>query len=161
MNIKIIKIILSWVAVIASVFMICNFSMEDSTESTETSSGLIKDVLEVVMPEEEITPEVIKKYQLPVRKIAHFGIYMLLGFCLGNAFVNTTPLKLYFNLGISLISLFAFSVFDEMIIQSATKGRGPAFTDCLIDTAGGFLGILTFCLILFIKIRILSKKNPS
>ncbi len=157
---KILIISLSWLAVLATIIMIFNFSTENAKESSATSEGVIKDILEVVMPEEEITPTVIRKFQIPIRKIAHFGIYMLLGFCLSNAFKKTLPLKDILVLGISFFSLFLFSAFDEMVIQGLSEGRAPEFTDCLIDSAGGFLGILIFYLIWYLN-ALIKRKNPS
>ena len=157
---KIIMISLSWLAVLATIIMILNFSFENAEESSDTSEGVIKDILEVVMPEEEITPTVIRKFQIPIRKIAHFGIYMLLGFCLSNAFKYSISIKQIFIYVIAFGSLFSFSIIDEMIIQSLSDGRAPQFLDCLIDSSGGILGIIIYMLISHITNKIL-KKNPS
>ena len=157
---KIIMISLSWLAVLATIIMILNFSFENAEESSDTSEGVIKDILEVVMPEEEITPTVIRKFQIPIRKIAHFGIYMLLGFCLANAFKYTVSLKQVYIYAIAFSSLFLFSIIDEMIIQALSDGRAPQFTDCLIDSSGGLLGILIYILIYHLTNKI-TKKNPS
>ena len=160
MNRKILIISLSWIAVIATIIMILNFSAENAKESSATSEGIIKDILEVVMPEEEITPQIIRKFQIPIRKIAHFGIYMLLGFCLANAYKNTLPLKRLIVYLISFVSLFLFSILDEMVIQASSDGRGPSFVDSLIDSSGGIVGILFFLFISFVSNKII-KKNPS
>lgn len=135
--------------VISSMLMIFNFSEENAEASTETSAGVIKDVLDVFIPEEEITDEVIKKFQFPFRKAAHFGIFMLLGFCFANAYRNTIRIKLLCSYLFSLGSVIAYASFDE-IHQSFTVGRGPSFKDVLIDSSGGLIGICLFAIMIFL-----------
>ena len=43
--------------------------------------------------------------------------------------------------------LFRSATVDELL-QFASPGRAPAFTDVLLDTAGGVCGWLTFVLLL-------------
>ena len=81
-------IILSWLCVMATMTMIFLFSSQNAEKSTETSTGFVEDVLQTVLPKDEVTPELVQRTQMviPFRKIAHFGIFMLLGFSLINAF---------------------------------------------------------------------------
>ncbi len=154
---KIILIIASWAMVLASMLMIFNFSEEDAEASTETSGGVIKDVLDVFMPEEEITDEVVKKFQFPVRKAAHFGVFMLLGFCMANAFRNTINFKIIYIYLISFASVVLYASLDEFH-QSFTADRGPSFKDVLIDSSGGLVGICLFALMIFLFNKYLIKK---
>lgn len=154
---KLFIIICSWLMVLCTMLMIFNFSEEDSTESSKTSSHIIEDVLGVFMPEEEITEEVIDKYQFSFRKTAHFGIFMLLGFCLANAFKNTISLKLVFTYLISFASVALYATFDE-IHQGLSDGRAPSFIDALIDASGGLAGIGLFALMIFVFNTKLLKK---
>ncbi len=138
--------------------MIFFFSAEDAEKSTQTSSGVIEDVLDIVLPKDEITPEVVKKYQFPFRKIAHFGIYMLLGFSLANAFLSTIQRKKYISLASSLATGIVYAILDEWH-QSFSAGRGPSVRDVLIDSAGALVGILIFILFIYIFNRIKAKKQ--
>ncbi|MBQ7412455.1 MAG: hypothetical protein IJW10_06110, partial [Clostridia bacterium] len=58
----------SWLCVVLTMVMIFCFSAQNAEKSTETSSSVVENVLDIVMPKEEITPEVVKKYQFPLRK---------------------------------------------------------------------------------------------
>ena len=111
---KIFIIALSWILVLATMVMITNFSKEDAIESSETSQGVVKDVLDIVLPEEEITPQKINEYQPTIRTLAHFGIFMLLGFCLANAFRATLKINILFSYACSMIASILYAVFDEL-----------------------------------------------
>ena len=136
-------LIISWVCVALTMLMIFCFSAEDAEKSTQTSSSVVENVLDIVLPKEEITPEVVKKYQFPFRKAAHFGIYMLLGFCLVNAFEITLNKKWYISYPASVVVSFLYALSDEWH-QSFTAGRGPSIKDTFIDLSGAFLGALIY-----------------
>lgn len=136
-------VIFSWLLVLASMLMIYNFSAESAEKSTTTSGGVVVQILDIFMDKEEITPPVIKKYQFPIRKAAHFGIYMLLGFCMLSAFEKTFKIKIWLNIVFSLISCVLYAISDE-IHQNFSAGRGPSPKDVLIDSAGALCGILIF-----------------
>lgn len=153
-------IIFSWLLVLSSMLMIYNFSEEDAKESTATSEGVIVQILDIFMEKEEITPPVIRKFQIPIRKIAHFGIYMLLGFCMLSAFEKTFKIKIYFNILFSEIVCALYALSDE-IHQNFTAGRGPSAKDVLIDSSGAICGIIIFWLLLFIikKFNLTAKRS--
>ena len=146
-------IIFSWLLVLASMLMIYNFSAENAEKSTTTSGGVVVQILDIFMEKEEITPPVIKKYQFPIRKAAHFGIYMLLGFCMLSAFEKTFKIKIWLNIVFSMISSVLYAISDE-IHQNFSAGRGPSPKDVLIDSAGALCGILFFWALLAILHKI-------
>ena len=98
MRIKTLKIIVSWLMVIATMLIIYSFSGETAQESTETSGGIIEAILKLFLPNEKVTVDLIAKLQHPIRKLAHFSIFALLGFTLANAFKITFKIKLIFNI---------------------------------------------------------------
>ena len=148
---------LSWICVVLTMAMIFFFSSEDSKKSTQTSTDVIEDVLDIVLPKDEITPTVVEKFQFPFRKIAHFGIFMLLGFCLSNAFNVTIKNKWYISYPCALVSGILYAISDEWH-QNFSLGRGPSFKDVLIDSAGVAVGIGCFVLFLFVLNHLKNKK---
>lgn len=142
MNKKII-IALSWLCVLITMIMIFCFSAEDSKKSGETSKNVVEKVLETVMDKEKITPAVVQKYEFPIRKVAHFGIYMLLGFCLSNAYRVTLSKYNYLPYILAFPSAIIYAVSDE-IHQNFIAGRVPSFKDVLIDSSGALIGILIY-----------------
>ncbi|MBE6673737.1 MAG: VanZ family protein [Ruminococcaceae bacterium] len=159
---KTVSIIISWFLVALTMIIIFNFSAETATESTETSKGVVVQVLDIFMEKEEITPPVIAEYHLPIRKLAHFGIYMLLGFCMLNAFEKSFRIKLWQNSVYAVIMCSLYATTDELH-QNFAEGRGPQITDVLIDSAGALLGSLIFVALLLLYQKIifvkLSKRN--
>lgn len=152
-----IVIISSWILVLITMVMIFNFSSESSAESSKTSADVVEQVLGIFMEKEEITPPVVKKYQFPIRKAAHFGIYMLLGFCLMNAFDKSFRIKYYLNILISIVSSILYAISDELH-QSLSLDRSPHITDVLIDSAGAFFGVLLFAGLFLLYKMILIRK---
>ena len=136
--------------------MIFCFSAQNAEKSTKTSSSVVENVLDIVMPKEEITPEVVKKYQFPFRKAAHFGIYMLLGFALANAFKYTLKKKWYISYIASALVSILYAISDEWH-QGFSEGRGPSPKDVLIDSSGAILGILLFVAFTYIYFYIIKK----
>lgn len=134
---------LSWVCVFICMIMIFNFSSEDGETSSSTSQSVVENILGIVMDKEDITPEVVKKYQFPVRKAAHFGIYMLLGFSLACAYRMTFKNKKILPYVISLPTAALYAISDEFH-QKFAAGRSPSTKDVLIDSGGALTGILIY-----------------
>ena len=158
MRIKTLKIIVSWLMVIATMLIIYSFSGETAQESTKTSGGIIEAILKLFLPNENVTVDLIARLQHPIRKLAHFSIFALLGFTLANAFKITFKIKLIFNYLLSLASVIIYASTDELH-QGLIDGRGPSFKDVLIDSFGGLTGILVFALMLFIFNKLITKKD--
>lgn len=136
-------IVLSWALVLLTMLIIFNFSAETSEESSRTSSDVVEQVLGIFMEKEEITPPVVKKYQFPIRKAAHFGIYMLLGFCMLSAFDKTLRIKAILNVLLSVVTCILYAISDE-IHQSFSFDRAPQALDALIDSIGAIVGVFAF-----------------
>ena len=154
---KVTIIVLSWMLVLLTMIVIYNFSSEGSKETMQTSESLIIDVLSIFVAEENITPDLIAESQFAFRKLAHFTLYMLLGFCLSNAFRATIKLKLRYSYAFSLISSVIYAVLDEFH-QSYTN-RTASYKDVLIDSFGALCGILAFAIFYYIFKLFESKKT--
>lgn len=74
-----------------------------------------------------------------IRKLGHFGEYFILGtLALPSAKLclkRTAPLL---AVGYALL----VALLDEFLVQNLSVGRGPSFSDVLIDTAGALSAIL-------------------
>lgn len=154
---KIAIITISWLMVLLTMIMIFNFSSENAVQSTKTSENVVVQVLDIVMDKEDITPPVIKKYQFPIRKAAHFGIYMLLGFCMISAFEKSFKLKLWLNSVLSVLACVIYAISDEFH-QNFSSGRGPQVRDVLIDSAGALVGTLVFLGLFFLYFKVILPK---
>ena len=158
---KIIIIALSWLLVLISMVMIFYFSKEDGQKSTSTSDKIVDAVIETLPNKDHITSQQRTQISFSVRKLAHFGIYMLLGFTLINAVVNSSAIKTYFRVLISLGVSVLYAIYDEFLIQANTSGRAPQWTDVAIDTSGAIIGIFLFIFTIFVYSRIQVKLNQK
>jgi VanZ family protein len=131
--------ILVWMGVIFSV------SNQEADDSTLLSDGFIENTIGNVYKviDNDVTDDnlilIKKKYSHPVRKMAHFTIYLILGLFVFNFF------KLFnFNAVVcSLLLCFLYACSDE-VHQLFVMGRSCEFLDVLIDTTGSFIGIMIY-----------------
>ena len=126
------------------------FSAQDGEESSSIShkvTGFIVEIISKVKTLDINTKlEYIQKLHLIIRKLAHFGIYTVVGFSFMGfmcTFNMRNTHKIITSFGAGLI----YAITDE-IHQSFIPGRGPKTTDVLIDSAGVLTGI--FLIIVFI-----------
>ena len=128
-------------------FIFC-LSNQPAVDSTELSDGFISNTIGNVyklfnrnISSEELN-EIKIKYTHPVRKMAHFTIYMILGI-LVTLLVREYNVSFYKCLIISLLVCLLYSISDE-IHQLFVLGRSGEVIDVLIDTSGSFIGIYIF-----------------
>ena len=117
------------------------FSNQPSKESSNLSDSLILKTVRIIEKfnhKQYSDEEILKKFVKPVRKMAHFTIYLVLGILV------FLMLKEYNIKDTIIVSLLLFIV-----------GRSGNLIDCLIDTLGSITGIL----VLNIKRRYKNEKN--
>lgn len=137
-------------------------SSESATESGERSSSIVAAVIKIFFPEFDslssaTQTELLLNGDHILRKCTHFATYALLGglVCLSSlGFFASLPTHLCRSLLLS--ALYAAS--DE-IHQSFVPGRGPAFTDVLLDSAGALCGILFILLVATLILKKQTKKS--
>lgn len=133
------------ILIITWMFIIFMFSNQPANESSKLSDGFISTtignlykIFDKNVTEEKLT-QIKEKYTTPVRKTAHFSIYLVLG-------ILTTLLIKEYNIENKKQILFAvlicllYATSDE-IHQLFVPGRSGEIKDILIDTAGSSLGV--------------------
>lgn len=127
--------------VIMWMIIIFMFSNQKAVESDKLSNGLILKTVRII---EKIThktysdEEILHKFVRPVRKMAHFTIYLILGILV---YIFIDDLNIKNIILISLMICLIYSISDE-IHQLFIEGRSGKITDVLIDTCGSFIGII-------------------
>ena len=139
------------IAIAVAIFL---FSAQPAAQSDETSMGVLRRMLELLFGES--TDELIRRYNHPLRKIAHFTLYALLGLSLTGVFQHQ---KRVHKLMAAVICSAAFAALDELH-QHFVEGRGPQLTDVLLDTAGAVTGALVMTGVLFLLGRALRRRFP-
>lgn len=133
---KYIKLIL----VIIWMVIIFSFSNQKAASSTKLSDGLILKTVRIIEKLNHKTyndEEILNKFVKPVRKLAHFTIYLILGILV---YIYIDEYELKNIILISLLICLTYSISDE-IHQLFIQGRSGEVLDVLIDTAGSLLGI--------------------
>ena len=132
-------LVLIWMIVIFS------FSNQPAEESTKLSDGFINNtiikVYEIFNGEANIEKqeELISKFSYPIRKMAHFTIYFILGilvFIFLNQYIENKTIIIF-----SLLICFIYACTDEFH-QYFVVGRYCSFFDVLIDSTGSLIAIL-------------------
>lgn len=162
--IKIRKVVISWTLVILWACFIFYMSGMDTTESNTKSKGTLNQIVEKTVettnrmgitdkhPSENRMKEFIDKYNYLFRKFAHASEYFILTILLLVALKNSGVVgkKIFI---FALLICFIYSCTDEYH-QTFVIGRTGQFSDCLVDTLGGFIGSAIYYLIYkLIKIK--------
>ena len=91
-----------------------------------------------------------------IRKVAHFSVYMLLGF-LTMCTCETFKWQRVYKFDFSTMFAFVFACSDELH-QRLVPGRSGEFADVCLDTVGAMLGVLIVLAIALICVQIKKKK---
>lgn len=126
---------IKWLALLGWMLVIFLFSAQTGEQSSE-SSGLIEQLLSLFpfIPHQIFGIDL----QLIIRKGAHFTEYLILYFLTFIVFIDYQTFKK--SLVYAIIFVFLYACTDE-IHQAFVPGRACAFTDVMIDTAGGLLAL--------------------
>ncbi len=155
---KVLKIIL----LILWMMIIFAFSNQKAVDSSNLSSGLIDRTVvkvykvfygDISKEKEEV---IIEKYSYPIRKLAHYSLYFILGilsFLVIVDYKNNKKLILY-----SMFICFLYACTDEFH-QLFIDGRSAEIKDVLIDSFGSLTSIL-LCNFIYLKSKI-KKVNKS
>jgi len=132
-----------WTAASAGcMLVIFLFSMQPAEQSSQVSGSVAQSTVGTVVgwfqPEGQDVPAAFMGIvETVIRKLAHLGIYMTLGFCVVNAVRGIVDRNAYM---ISLIWCSLYAASDE-IHQYYVPGRAGMWQDWLLDTVGALLGI--------------------
>lgn len=139
------------IAVGAAIFL---FSSQTAAQSNEVSKSTLRWILQLLG---KSTDELLRRYNHYLRKLAHFGLYALFGFCLTGTLrhENRVP-KLPAAVGFGAV----FAALDEFH-QHFVEGRGPQVSDVLLDTAGVFTGALVMTPILLFLNRVRMRRATA
>lgn len=151
---KVVKIcfLVLWMALIFS------FSNQIDVDSSKVSDGFIDRTVVKIYKifNENITKEkeseIIEKYTYPIRKLAHYTLYFILGilsFLVVKDYSINKKLIIY-----SLLICFLYACSDEFH-QLFVIGRSASIKDVMIDTFGSLCGIS----ILYVFNKKISKKS--
>lgn len=111
---------------IAIMILIFWFSHQNGEESLKQSNFIL-----------QYLKEFLDIFNLDIRKLAHFTIYLILGSSYFLSFKSLDKKSVI----ISITLTFLYACTDEFH-QGFVPGRGPALKDVFIDTLGGSLGIV-------------------
>ena len=157
-RIILIALILFWMTIIFG------FSSENGEQSQSLSDKITIRVIHLIDSDyDNLSGEKQKEFfdtvSFIVRKTGHFGEYAILGLLVG-ALLSSFEKFRNLRRGKAIIIAIAagicllYAMTDEFH-QGFVDGRSPKVMDVLIDTAGGFSGVVFFVLVwlFFIKIK--------
>lgn len=113
------------------------FSQQNGQESSQTS-GILLEILKKLGLDSAATGQ--SNLGFLVRRAGHFTEYLILGILFLRYYREREPSQKKLLIT-TVLFVFLYAASDEFH-QSFIPGRGPAFTDVLIDTTGGLVGIL-------------------
>ena len=149
-EVMLIKKLIYIVLIIVVLISIYLFSSMNWKDTNSVSKGIIMkgiDIVEVITHKEYDKKVIVNKLNYPIRKCAHFLLFLLSGICiylLLNSF--HIPHKILISIVISII----FAILDETH-QMFSLGRSSSILDILIDSIGSVVGIMVISIKTIIK----------
>ena len=140
--------------IIINCVTIFTFSSQKADESSGTSSRVVDFVIKTAYKNKNLSSEeelhIREKLTTPVRKGAHFSVYLCLGLLtyLFTRTLNNVEGKR--KIGYALAFCFLYACSDELH-QIFVPGRSGEMRDIIIDTCGAFTGIVIATIIIGIK----------
>ena len=134
------------VLIVSLMCVIFYFSAQPADLSNETSDGVIDQLLSVFYPrynnlDEFAQQDIVITLVLPVRALAHFSEFFLLG-ALSFVFLSTfSGILKNHRLLFSFLFGLLYSVSDE-VHQLFVPGRACQFSDICVDAFGVFIAIM-------------------
>lgn len=131
---------LKLILVILWMFVIFMFSHQKADDSSKLSDGLILKtvrIIEKITDKQYSDEEILDKFVKPVRKLAHFTIYLILGVLV---YLYIKEFNVSNKFIISLLICILYAISDE-IHQLFIVGRSGKVLDVCIDSLGSLLGI--------------------
>lgn len=128
------SLLILWLVIIFS------FSSDNGDKSSSLSDNVIKFVVRTFTSIEDDSEEmesIVNKYSFPVRKLAHFTEYFILGVITLNFFVSFGINKRVL-IYTSIFCILAASL-DEFH-QTFVDGRSGNISDVLLDSSGSLIG---------------------
>lgn len=157
MNKNILKHVIRYILIICIIVLCCKIfalSSQDGGVSAGTSRQFTEILLKTLGLEcNDRTIEIINPV---IRKVAHFSVYMLLGF-LTMCTCETFKWQKVYKFDFSTMFAFVFACSDELH-QRLVPGRSGEFADVCLDTVGAMLGVFIVLAIALICVRIKKKK---
>lgn len=146
--------VILWGLVLACMGIIFYFSSQPAGESDHLSRGVAKYVLSISERVSSLFTDDVQAVNRILRKVAHFSIFLCLGFLLSLAWIRFKPIKWY-SVVLVLMICIMYAIFDETH-QLYVPGRGCQVRDVLIDTSGSIVGI-SFYLLLRAVVNVVKK----
>lgn len=148
-----------WIFTVIWMSFIFGMSAQTGEESSETSGRVIDIVAEVVVPgfsdmTDAEKDAVRENLSFPIRKLAHFTEYAVLGVLLtaSVAFSGKKTSVTCRKLTVSLSVGWLYAISDELH-QKLVSGRAGMITDVFIDGSGVLVGCAAFALLLLFILK--------
>lgn len=139
------------------------FSAEPADESQQTSDGFLFRISCIFYPElktmtEAQRNEILERFSAPIRKLAHFSIYGLMGIFSLLSVASYKAFRPGLRYVAALIICALYAALDEFH-QRFVPGRSCEIRDMLIDSSGALLGILFALCLMWLILKRGAKKN--
>ena len=135
------KKLILWILIFVWMITIFMFSAQNGDESSELSQGFLRTFILRFTPD-KISEDIVNMMEYIIRKCAHMTEYAVFGILV---FYQIKLYRLFEKewnrIVMAVICVMIYASTDE-IHQLFVGGRSGRFTDVLIDTAGGFIGIM-------------------
>ncbi|MGX8833552.1 VanZ family protein [Amedibacillus sp. YH-ame6] len=140
-----------WIITILWLIFIFALSSQNGTQTSQTSSGIAKDVAEFVYSQP--TESQVNSMHMNIRELAHIGFFFILGVLSFLSSIYTFGKKNYKVLAFALIIPVCYGYFDEWHKQFI-DGRHFQLEEAVLNIVSGVIGVVVAIMIFMIVFKI-------
>lgn len=155
MNKYVIRIIFL-ILIILNSMIIFGFSAQNGEKSSTISKSIITKIADIINVKEE---KFLQKGEIIIRKLAHFGIYTLLGIWSTSFILTFEIVKRKQIIGVIIWGII-YATTDE-IHQLFVNGRNGSISDVILDTLGVIFGIIIINVLKKAKEKIIMSRKEK
>ena len=140
--------------------LIFSFSCEDGDKSANTSTDVVTEIVEIISPTTpaEKAEQIVQENQTTIRKLAHFALYMGLGFFACGLSVSAFDISTKSKFLLTFSFCIFYAATDELH-QFFVVGRSGSAVDVALDSFGALVTIIAVLSAEKLYLKMQSKKS--
>lgn len=151
--------IILWLLTILWIFFIFTLSSQNGPQTAQTSGGIAKDVAEIIY--QKPTEPQVNKVHFNIRKLAHVGLFFVLGvlsFSASGTTFGWEKKRKYIAMSVASLITLCYGFFDEWHKQFI-GGRHFQLDEAVLNMVSGVVGVNVTVAAVAIIIRTIKMKK--
>ena len=153
-------LLILYIGLMVFFIIMCKESGNKSSESSQKVATVTANLINTVSGKDVVSSN-SESFQRFVRKfIGHFSFFVVLGSVSILFWLSITEIKRFIRIIIHYSIGILFAIVSEFLLEGTTKGRGPSWSDVMLDSFG-FIILSTIIVLIYYFIYLKSKNSKK